>query len=136
MKKRQQNSTESTAILAPEQTAVIMALMAGGTVTDATKQANVDRTTYYLWLKSDATFYAELNRAKREQTDTMRAQLRSLADTAVATVREMLTGTEVPPGVRLKAAVTNSGRDGEAAFRQGEAVWLSFSPESAIVLTQ
>jgi putrescine transport system ATP-binding protein len=39
-------------------------------------------------------------------------------------------------GSRLKAAVANSGRDGEAAFRQGESVRLSFSPESAIVLTR
>jgi putrescine transport system ATP-binding protein len=42
----------------------------------------------------------------------------------------------VADGSRLKAAVANSGRDGEAAFRQGEPVWLSFSPESAIVLTR
>jgi putrescine transport system ATP-binding protein len=37
-------------------------------------------------------------------------------------------------GSRLKAAVANSGRDG--AFGQAEAVWLSFSPESTIVLTR
>jgi putrescine transport system ATP-binding protein len=42
----------------------------------------------------------------------------------------------VADGSRLKAAVANSGRDGEAAFRQGESVWLSFSPESAMVLTR
>lgn len=35
----------------------------------------------------------------------MRAQLRGLADTTVSTVREMLTGSEVPAGVRLKAAL-------------------------------
>jgi putrescine transport system ATP-binding protein len=39
-------------------------------------------------------------------------------------------------GSRLKAAVANSGRDGDRAFGQGEPVWLSFSPESAIVLTR
>jgi putrescine transport system ATP-binding protein len=42
----------------------------------------------------------------------------------------------VADGSRLKAAAANSGRDGEPAFRQGEPVWLSFSPESAIVLTK
>ena len=42
----------------------------------------------------------------------------------------------VADGSRLKAAVANSGRDGDGAFGQGEQVWLSFSPESAIVLTQ
>jgi putrescine transport system ATP-binding protein len=39
-------------------------------------------------------------------------------------------------GSRLKAAVANSGRDGDRAFGQGESVWLSFSPDSAIVLTR
>ena len=105
MRQRQQNSTESTAVLAPQQAEVITALVRGATVTDATKQANIDRTTFYLWLKSDATFLAELNRAKKEHTDAMRAQLRDLADTAVSTVREMLTGPDVPAGVRLKAAL-------------------------------
>ena len=105
MKKNRQNSTESTAVLGPEQTAVITALIAGSTVTDATKQANVDRTTFYFWLKSDASFQAGLNRAKREQMDAMRVQLRGLADTALSTVQQMLTGPEVPAGVRLRAAL-------------------------------
>jgi putrescine transport system ATP-binding protein len=42
----------------------------------------------------------------------------------------------IADGSRLKAAVANSHRDGERAFRQGEQVWLGFSPESAIVLTR
>jgi putrescine transport system ATP-binding protein len=42
----------------------------------------------------------------------------------------------IADGSRLKAAVANSGRDGDRAFGQGEPVWLSFSPESAIVLTR
>jgi len=105
MRRNQQNSTESTMELAPQQAEVITALVRGATVTDAAKQANIDRTTFYLWLKSDATFQAELNRAKREQMDAMRAQLRGLADAAVSTLRETLTGTEIPAGVRLKAAL-------------------------------
>ena len=105
MRRNQQNSTASTPELAPQQAAVITALVRGATVTDATRQAGVDRTTFYLWLRSDATFQAELNRAKQEQMDAMRAQLRGLAETAVSTVREMLTGADVPAGVRLKAAL-------------------------------
>ncbi len=105
MKRSQQNSTESTSELAPQQAEVISALVRGATVTDATRQARVDRTTFYLWLKSDEVFQAELNRAKQEHTDIMRAQLRGLAEAAVSTVREMLTGTDVPAGLRLKAAL-------------------------------
>jgi putrescine transport system ATP-binding protein len=42
----------------------------------------------------------------------------------------------IADGSRLKAAIANSGRDGAPAFRQGESVWLSFSPESVMVLTR
>jgi hypothetical protein len=84
MKQREQNSTESTAVLGSQQTEVISALVRGATVTDATKKANIDRTTFYLCLKSDTNFQAELNRAKKEHTNAMRAQLRELADTAIA----------------------------------------------------
>jgi hypothetical protein len=104
MRANQQTSTESTPGLSAQQADVIAALMRGATVTDATKQANVERTTFYLWLRSDANFQAELNRARQEHMDGMRAQLRGLADTAVSTVQQMLTGTGVPAGVRLRAA--------------------------------
>jgi putrescine transport system ATP-binding protein len=36
---------------------------------------------------------------------------------------------------RIKAAVANSGREVDRAFAQSESVWLSFSPDAAIVLT-
>lgn len=105
MKRSRQNSTESTNELARRQTEVIAAVVRGATITDATAQAGVDRSTYYLWLSSDATFEAELNRAKKEQIDAMRTQLGGLADKAVSTIREMLTGADVPAGLRLKAAL-------------------------------
>jgi hypothetical protein len=54
----------------------------------------VDRTTFYLWIKSDAVLQAELNRARQEHAEAMRAQVQELADAAVTTVREMLTGLE------------------------------------------
>jgi hypothetical protein len=49
---------------------------------------------------------AELNRAKKEQAEVLRSQLRGLSDSALATLREMLTEKEVPAGVRLKAALS------------------------------
>lgn len=104
MARNRQNSTEST--LTPQQASVIAALVRGATVTEATKQAEVDRSTYYLWLKSDANFVAEVNRAKQEQAESMRAQLRGLVDTAIATVRETLTAKDVAAAVRLKAALS------------------------------
>jgi hypothetical protein len=105
MKRNRQNATESTLEIAPQQAEVIMALARGATVTDATKQANVDRTTFYLWRKSDVTFQVELNRAKQEQVDALRTKLQALADPALFTIREMLNGRDIPAGVRLKAAL-------------------------------
>jgi hypothetical protein len=53
MKKNQQNPTESTVDLTAKKTKVITALIRGATVSDATRQASIDRSTYYLWVKSD-----------------------------------------------------------------------------------
>jgi hypothetical protein len=105
MRQFQQNSTQSTATLAPQQADLISALVKGATVTDATRQASIDRSTFYLWLKTDANFKAELNRALKEHGDFVRAQLRTLADTAVSTLKDALTGANVPAGVRVKAAL-------------------------------
>ena len=43
--------------------------------------------------------------ARRDCADTMRAQLRELADDAVKTVQEIMKSTEVSAAVRLKAAL-------------------------------
>ena len=72
MRLNPQKSTESTPEIEPEQAEVITALVRGATITDATRRANVDRSAFYLWLKSDAAFEAELNRAKREHRDAKR----------------------------------------------------------------
>ena len=59
-----QKSTESiTRELTPKQIQVIDALAHDSSVTDAAKRGEVDRTTIYVWMKTDALFVAELNRA-------------------------------------------------------------------------
>jgi hypothetical protein len=65
-----------------------------------------------------------LTLARRECADSMRARLRELVDDAVKTIRETMSGTDIPPAVRLKAAlsiVQFAARDdsaGEAAALQ------------------
>ncbi|MGA3316781.1 MAG: hypothetical protein ABSC64_10130 [Candidatus Korobacteraceae bacterium] len=103
MTRTRQNSTKST--LTPQQASVIAGLVRGATVTEATKQAEVDRSTYYLWLKSDANFVAEMNLSKQEQAESMCAQLRGLSETALATLLELLTNKDVPAAMRLKTAM-------------------------------
>jgi transposase-like protein len=100
----QQNSTEST--LSPKQIRVIEALASGASVADAARRAGVDRSTIYLWMKDDDDFAEELSLARRECADNMRARLRELAEDAVKTVRELMTGTDVSAAVRLRAALS------------------------------
>ena len=99
-----QNSTDST--LAAKQIAVIEALASGASVTDAAKRAGVDRTTIYQWRKTSREFDNQLALARRECADTRRTRPRELADDALRIVRETMTGPEISPAVRLKAAVS------------------------------
>ena len=50
-------------------------------------------------------FVAELNRARAEQRESIRAEMRGLATAAVQTVRELIESPETPPAVRLRAAL-------------------------------
>ena len=108
-----QNWTEST--LTTEQAEVIAALVSGATITSATKAAGVNRSTFYVWMKSDAGFVAELNRAQKERETAVRAQLDSLTDAALDALQEML-DPDTPPAVRLKAALEVLVRNGARAL--------------------
>ena len=94
-----------SSVLTLQQSQVIMALAQGATVTDATLQAGIDRSTYYLWLKNPH-FQAELNRAKNELADAWRQQLKSLVNPALATIKGLLEGTDTSESIKLKTAVT------------------------------
>ena|SRR5208337_4760068 len=57
------------------------------------------------WLVSDVGFVAGLNRAKSHRAERLRADVRSLASDAVAALRELISGPDVPPAVRLRASL-------------------------------
>ena len=61
--------------LAPIQAAIVEAMLAGNTITDAAAEAGVNRHTVHRWLKGDFAFQAALNRGRRE---TYRAASRNL----------------------------------------------------------
>ena len=46
-----------------------------------------------------------MNRAKSYRAERLRADVRSLASDAVATLRELVSGPDVPPAVRLRASL-------------------------------
>jgi hypothetical protein len=89
----------------PKQAQAVDAIASGADVAKAADAAGVDRETLRDWLHHDAAFVAGLNRANRERADRLRAEVRALASEAVATLRELLTGAEIPPAVRLRAAL-------------------------------
>lgn len=64
-----------------------------------------DSETAAEWLRSDHEFIAELNRAKSFRRERLRAEVRSLASDAMATLRELVSGPDVPPSVRLRASL-------------------------------
>jgi hypothetical protein len=57
------------------------------------------------WLGDDPEFFASLNRASSYRIERLRADVRSLASDAVATLRELISGPDVPPAVRLRASL-------------------------------
>jgi hypothetical protein len=101
-----QKSTESTIReLTPKQNQVINVLAHGSSVTNAATQGEVDRSTIYQWMRRDALFVAELNRALKDRRDALRAQLGELASEASNVVSDLLKREDTPAAVRLKAAL-------------------------------
>jgi hypothetical protein len=57
------------------------------------------------WLRDDPEFIVGLNRAKSFRRERLRADVRSLASDAMATLRELVSGPDVAPAVRLRASL-------------------------------
>src|SRR3954469_15220378 len=87
--------------LSPDQLRAIGA-MSGA---EAAELDGLDAEAVVDWLDGDAGFVAGLNRAKTYRAERLRAEVRSLASDAVAPLRELVSGPDVPPGVRLRACL-------------------------------
>jgi hypothetical protein len=106
MQAAQQKSTESTRQeITPIQSRVIEALVRGSSVRAASEGAGIDRSTFYLWCRTDALFLAELNRTRQEHINALRARLGELAAEAANVVSDLLKRDDTPPAVRLKASL-------------------------------
>ena len=80
--------------LSPDQLRAIGAMLG----IEATKPDGLDAEAVVDWLASDAGFVARLNRARTYRAERLRADVRSLASDAVATLRELVSGpTSLPP---------------------------------------
>jgi transposase-like protein len=82
----------------------IAALASGSTRTEAAEKAGVDRRTLHRWRNQDPEFIAALNGLRSEAAEQVENELRGLATEAVATIRTLMSDSQAPAAVRLKAA--------------------------------
>jgi hypothetical protein len=79
-------------------------LLSGATL-DRTDAEECESEAVAGWSGDDPEFIAELNRAKSYRTERLRADVRSLASDAIATIRELVSSPDVAPSVRLRASL-------------------------------
>jgi hypothetical protein len=89
----------------PAQALAMASLLAGKTVTAASRAAGVSRSTVHRWLSDDPEFMAYYGQARREMSDAVEQGLRLLSASAVSTIRVLLTRRRVSDSVKLRAAV-------------------------------
>ena len=77
-----------------------------GARSDGADVADCEPEVVSEWLRDDPEFIAEVNRAKMYRREHLRADVLSLASDAVATLRELVSGPDVPPSVRLRACLS------------------------------
>jgi hypothetical protein len=76
-----------------------------GAESDGADVAGCESEAVAEWLRDDPEFIAGLNRAKSFRRERLRADVLSLASDAMATLRELVSGPDVPPSVRLRASL-------------------------------
>ncbi len=89
--------------LSPAQRQAVKVL--AGAESDGAKTAGCEPEAVAGWLRGDPEFIAELNRVRSYRAERLRADVRSLASAAMATLRELISGPDVPPAVRLRASL-------------------------------
>jgi hypothetical protein len=80
-------------------------ILAGADGADASDAEDSDPEAVAAWIGRDAEAVAESNRIQSFRRERLRADVLSLAAQAVATLRELVAGSEVPPAVRLRASL-------------------------------
>jgi hypothetical protein len=95
--------SETEAGLSPSRLRAVNVL--AGAESDGADVAGCGSDAVADWLRDDPEFIAGLNRAKSFRRDRLRADALSLASAAMVTLRELVSGPNVPPSVRLPASL-------------------------------
>ena len=93
--------SERNGSLSPDQLRAV-GVLAGADPADV---ADCDPEAVAGWLTEDPEFIAGLNRAKSYRQERLRAEILSLTTRAVKTLRQLVSGPDVPPAVRLRASM-------------------------------
>lgn len=87
-----------------KQSAALEALIDSRTLTEAATKAGISRKTLYNYIRNDVKF-AKAYRQIIEETATASAEnVEARAEKAALTIEEIMTDSDQPPMVRLKAA--------------------------------
>ncbi len=89
--------------LSPERLRAVNIL--AGAESNGADMAGCETEAVAEWLRDDPEFIAGLNRAKSFRRERLRAEILSMASDAMATLRELVSGPDVPPAVRLRACL-------------------------------
>ncbi|MFR4286348.1 MAG: phage replication protein [Enterococcus italicus] len=81
----------------------LKAMLQCASVDEACKQAGINRTTGYKYLKDDV-FLAEYRSLRREAMQQVTAQLQKKSEEAVAVLAEVMNDKEAPAGSRVASA--------------------------------
>ena len=95
--------SEREAGLSPDQLRAVNLL--AGAESNGAGLADCESEAVAGWSEDDPKFIAELNRARSYRTERLRADIRSLASDAMATLRELVSSPDVAPSVRLRASL-------------------------------
>ena len=98
--------------LSPVQVQVVAALADGRSVTRAAADAGIHRTTIHKWIRTSADFRKAVDEARDYFYSQINDQLNELSTVALDTLRQLLTGPDTPPSVRLQAALAVLARPG------------------------
>jgi hypothetical protein len=90
-------------MIRPKQQKALLTLFATGSVTEAAAEAGVTRKTFYKWLKTD-DFRQAILTVEAEALEALSRSLLSMADLAVATLRNAMTDKAAPAASKIRAA--------------------------------
>ena len=110
----QQNATDSQTArpLTSKQLRAVKALLSGESVTSVAREAKVDRTTIYRWLKEDFEFQTALNRGKKLLREDVETRLLVASTKAVDNVSQAIENGDVRTSLALlKGLGSLSGKE-------------------------